>query len=96
MSCILKSKGKDFPSTIDIITNKGVAEIKSYYPRFEHVKESCKACLGKQKSIIHTKIHQSLFLENHFENHFWKILLSFESNLLRYSKSNFQKESPGG
>ena len=26
---------------------KGVAEIKSYYPRFAHVKESCKACFRK-------------------------------------------------
>ena len=33
-------KGKDFPSTTDICTDKGVAEIKSYYPRFANVKES--------------------------------------------------------
>jgi len=28
-------------------TDKGVAEIKSYYPRFAQVKESCKACFRK-------------------------------------------------
>ena len=36
-------KGKDFPSTKHISTDKGVAEIKSYYPRFAYVKESNKA-----------------------------------------------------
>ena len=40
-------KREDFSSTTDISTDKGVVEIKSYYPRFTHVKESCKACFRK-------------------------------------------------
>ena len=76
MSCFLKLKGKDFPSTIDICTNKGVAEIKSYYPRFAHVKESCKACFRKAIKIhtyentskpVFGKPFRKSFLENIFE-----------------------------
>ena len=51
MSCILKGKGKDFPSTTDISTDKDVAEIKSYYPRFSHVKKSYKACFRKEVKL---------------------------------------------
>ena len=42
------------------------------------------------------KIPQSWFLENHLENQFRNIFLSFKNSLLGYNRSNFQKESPGG
>ena len=56
--------------------DKGVAKIKSYYPRFAHVKESCKACFRKVRKL-HTyentskpsigKPLRKSFLENIFE-----------------------------
>ena len=51
--------------------DKGVAEIKSYYPRFAHVKESYKACFRKAIKL-HTYKNTSkpvfaTFLENIFE-----------------------------
>ena len=72
--------------------DKGVAEIKSYYPRFAYVKESYKACFRKVEKLHTYENTSKLDLENHFENHFWKAFLSFENSLLGYSKSNFQKE----
>ena len=68
--------------------------MKSYYPRFAHVKESCKACFRKAVKLhtykntlklVFGKPFCTSFLENIFENSF-----------LGYSKSNFQKESLGG
>ena len=70
VSCFLKLKGKDFPSTIDICTNKGVAEIKSYYPRFAHVKESCKACFRKAIKIHTYENTSKLVFVKLFEKHF--------------------------
>ena len=96
MSYILKWKGKYFPSTTDIGTNKGVAEIKSYYPRFAHVKESCKACFRKAVKLHTYKNTSKPVFGKPFEKYFWKIFLSFENSLLGYSKSIFQKENPGG
>ena len=55
---------------------KGVAEIKSYYPRFAHVKESCKACFRKAIKLhtyeitskpVFGKPFRKSFLENIFE-----------------------------
>ena len=82
-------EGKDFPSTKDISTDKGLEEIKSYYPRFAHMKESSKA------SHIR-KYLKAGFWKTILKNIFGKYFMSFENSLLRYSKSNFQKESPGG
>ena len=72
MSCFLKWKGKDFLSTTDISTNKGVAKIKSYYPRFTHVKESCKACFRKVVKLhTYENISKPVFGKP-FENIFGK------------------------
>ena len=92
MSCILKWKGKDFPSTMDISKDKGVVETKSYYPTFAHVKESCKACFRKEAKLhTYENTSKSIFWKP-FEKHFWKIFLSFENSLLGYSKSNFKRK----
>ena len=41
------------------------------------------------------KLPQSQFLENHFENHFWKIFLSLENSLIGYIvKVIFKKKVP--
>ena len=42
---------------------------KSYYPRFAHVKESCKACIQKQESLHIYNKHKNTskpFLKTHF------------------------------
>ena len=97
MSCILKWKGKDFPSITDMSIDKGVAKIKSYYPRFAHVKESCKVCFRKVVKLrTYKNTLKPVFGKPFEKQHFWKIFLSFKNNLLGYSKSSFQKESHGG
>ena len=68
MSCILK----DFPSTTDIITDKSVAEIKSYYPRFVHVKEICKTCFRKAVKLHTYKNTSKPVFGKPFENIFGK------------------------
>ena len=73
-------KGKDFPSIKYISTDKGVAEIKSYYPRFAYVKESSKA------SHIR-KYLKAGFSKTILKNIFGKYFLSFENSLLGYSES---------
>ena len=58
--------GKTFQTgTTDTCTDKGIAKIISYHPRFVHVKESCKACLQKQESS-----HKQKYLKAGFENQF--------------------------
>jgi len=79
-------EGKDFPSTKDISTDKGVEEIKSYYPRFAHVKESSKA------SHIR-KYLKAGFRKTILKKIFGKYFMSFENSLLGYSKSNFQRKA---
>ena len=48
MSCILKWKGKDFPSTTDICTDKGVVVIKSTTLGSHMWRKAVKHALGKQ------------------------------------------------
>ena len=76
--------------------DKGVAEIKPYYPRFVHVKESCKASFRKAVKLHTYENTSKPIFDKNFENHFWKIFLSFENSLLGYSKSIFKKESLEG
>ena len=68
MSCILKWKGKGFPSTID----KGVVEIKYTTLGLHMWRKAVKHALGKQESFTHTKMPQSWFLENNLKNIFGK------------------------
>ena len=67
---------------MDISKDKGVAEIKSYYPKFAHVKASYKACFRKEVKL-HTYDNTSKpVFGKPFEKNFWKIFLSFENSLL--------------
>ena len=58
--------------------------------------DSCKACFRKAGKFHTYKNTLKPVLGKPFERHFWKTSLSFENNLLGYSKSIFQKESPRG
>ena len=50
--------------------DKGVVEIKSYYPRFIHVRESCTTCFRKIGKLHRYENTSKTVFENHFENLF--------------------------
>ena len=50
---------------------KGVAEIKSYYPRFAHVKECCKACFRKAGKLQTYQNTSKPTFGKPFEKQFW-------------------------
>ena len=89
MSCILKWKGKGFPSTID----KGVVEIKYTTLGLHMWRKAVKHALGKARKLHTYKNASKLVFGKQFEKNIWKIILSFKNSLLGYSKSIFQKES---
>ena len=67
-----KMKGEIFSKHKNICTDKGVAEIKSYYPRFAHVKESYKACFRKAVKLHTYENTSKLVFAKPFEQRFWK------------------------
>ena len=86
MSCTLKWKSKDFPSTTDICTNKDVAEIKSYYPRFAHVKESCKACFRKVIKLHTYENNLEPVFGKPFERYFWVLKIVYYDKVKAFFK----------
>ena len=87
---ILNEGERLFQSTIEIYiyiyiymkANKGAAEIKFYYPN---------VCMWR-KAIKHVRKASWKYITPLCGKHFF----SFKDSLLGYSRSLFQKESPGG
>ena len=56
---------------------------------FAYMKESCKACFRKAVKLHTYENTSKMVFGKPFDKHFWRIFLSFENSLLRYSKSIF-------
>ena len=82
MSCILKWKVKDFPSTVDIWIDKGVTKIKSITLGLQKWRKDVKHAQESKKASHIWKYLKANFLENHLKKK-WKTFLSFENCLLR-------------
>ena len=75
--------------------DKGVAEIKSYYLNFAHLKESCKACLQMQERLQHAQKYFKAGFENQFygKKNLKILFFFFENSLLDIVKTFFKKKA---